>query len=69
MAEEKVGVLTPAQRRTLQQGLADCASCGTKLAYLREAGAPQEELELRRDHTANVIETALAVDAKLRDGK
>ena len=63
---EKQGVLTPAQRRALQQSLASCASCGDKLAYLRSIGVPNEELEARKDHTSNVIQAALDIDAEIK---
>lgn len=66
MTDDKVGVLTPQVRRVLQQGLADCASCQAKLAYLRELGTPNEELEARADHTKSVIETALHIDQQRR---
>lgn len=67
--EDKTGALTAAQRRTLQQGLADCASCGDKAAYLRAIGVPNEELEARKDHTSNVIQTALDIDTQLKARK
>lgn len=69
MDPNQPGVLTPTVRRTLQQGLADCTSCQSKLAYLREIGAPNEELEARADHTKSVIETALFIDQQRRESK
>lgn len=67
--DERPGVLTPQQRKQLQQGLASCAACGDKAAYLREIGFPDPELEARRDHTANVIQRALEIDEQIKKGK
>ena len=69
MDDTKMGVLTPAQRRAMQQGVADCASCKSKLQYLREIGTPNEELEARSDHTQAVLQTALAIDQQRRAEK
>ena len=64
--DEKIGILTPTQRKNLQQSVAKCASCGDKLQYLRALGMPNEELEARRDHTANVSQAALDIDAEIK---
>lgn len=69
MDNDSIGLLTPAQRKALQQALAKCASCGDKTQYLREIGFPDEELEARKDHTASIVARALEVDQQLRDRK
>jgi hypothetical protein len=67
--EQSAGILTPQVRRQMQQGIADCASCRAKAAYLREIGLPNEELEQRAEHTATVIQAALDIDESLRKGR
>lgn len=59
---EPIQPLKPAQRKALQQSLADCIDCGSKLDYLRQIGRPQEELEARVVHLQATIEQALTID-------
>lgn len=63
------GILPPATRKQYQQALASCASCGSKLDYLRQLGVPNDELELRNAHTQQTIQTALDIDTASRANK
>lgn len=60
--EPTIDPLKPAQRKALQQALAKCVSCDSKLEYLRRIGMPQEELEARLTHLNTTVEEALRLD-------
>ena len=69
MDTPQVDPLKPAQRRALQQSLARCVACDSKLQYLRSIGVPQDELEARLTHLHGTIETALSMDREAQQRK
>ena len=69
MDDGKEGVLTASQRKGMRDVATACASCLSRLDYLRALGADDEDRRAAADHLYGLATKALELDAVARAEK